>query len=149
MRRVDTRVYVVAVLIVCVCGLGAYLMTHPSHARNGRNEDVSAVSADASPGRIRALVDTTSKMLGAPAKYIARRAGADSSGHVVLESVIGAPAAFDELRLITMLTDSLHAAGVTVAAAKNLKEKITTIRFWDRDHVCIYRCILYRKELPH
>jgi hypothetical protein len=148
MRRVDVRVYVIAALAVCAVGLGVYRMKHPSHARTDHDETMFTAPVDMSPGRIRSMVDTTAKVLGAPKKFINRRTGADS-GRVVLETSIGVPAAFDELHLITMLTDSVRAGGVSVAASKNLKEKTTTIRFFDRDHTCIYRCILYRKELPH
>jgi hypothetical protein len=148
MRRVDVRVYVLAVLVVCAAGLGVYRMKHPSHARSTVNKQLFTAPVDVSPMRIRSMVDTTAKLLGAPKKYISRRT-ADDSGRVVLESTIGVPAAFDELRLITMLGDSLRPGGGTVTGAKSLKEKSTTIRFWNRDHICIYRCILYRKELPH
>jgi hypothetical protein len=148
MRRVDVRVYVIGALIVCAAGLAAYRMKHPSHARGEQAGAVFAAPVVVSPERVRAMVDTTAKLLGAPKKYLTRRSGVDS-GRVVLETAIGVPAAFDEIRLMTMLTDSLRAGGITVGAAKNLKEKTTTIRFRDRDNTCIYRCILYRKELPH
>jgi hypothetical protein len=148
MRRGDVRVYVIAALVVLAAGLGWYRVTHPAHPPGEAIEPMPAQPVPATPERIRSMIDTTAQLLGAPRKFVARRTVADS-GRAVLESSIGVPAAFDELRLITALTDSLRGAGVTVAAAKNLKEKTTTIRFRDRDFTCIYRCILYRKELPH
>jgi hypothetical protein len=148
MRRVDVRVYVIAALALCAAALATYRATHPSHAPADAVGTLFSDQAELPPARIRSMVDTTAQLLGAPKKAIGRRTGADS-GRAVLETTIGVPAAFDELHLITALTDSLSAAGITVAAVKNLKEKTTTIRFRDRDHTCIYRCILYRKELHH
>ncbi len=148
MRRVDVRVYVIAALAALAAGLGVYRVLHPGDAGAPSGGAVLVLPADISSDRIRSLIDTTAQALGAPKKFIARRSIVDSA-RVVLESSIGVPAAFDELHLITVLTDSVRTGGLTITAAKNLKEKTTTIRFWNRDHACIYRCILYRKELHH
>ena len=148
MRRTDWRLYVIAALAVLAAALAAYRMMHPSAADETPAAGGRGFRAAPSPDYVRALVDTTARMLGAPRRYITRRSTVDS-GRVVPETAIGVPAAFDELHLITALTDSLRPGGWSVSAVKNLKEKTTTIRFRDRDHTCLYRCILYRKELPH
>ncbi len=147
MRRTDIRVFAIIGLTAVAAGLGYYLFTHSSDAATERMEALFTSPEELSIARVRSIVDTTALLLGAPRRYLARRNGTDS-GRVVPESSMGVPAVFDELRLIRALTDSLRGAGWTAAATKNLKEKTTTIRIRDRDHTCVYRCILYRKELP-
>jgi len=147
MRRTDVRVYVIAGLAAIAAGLGYYRVTQPPDAGSRQMEAFFTAQEEMSVARVRSIVDTTALMFGAPRRYLARRNGSDS-GRVVPESSIGVSAAFDELRLIRALTDSLRGAGWTTAATKNLKEKTTTIPIRDRDHTCVYRCILYRKELP-
>jgi hypothetical protein len=149
MSRVHVRVYVIAVLAAIAAGLGYYTSIHPAPPETESMEALSPASADPSPERIRSMVDTVAQLLGAPKKFIAKKKNSVDSGRVVPESSIGVPAVFDELHLITALTDSVRAFGYTVAAVKNVKEKTTTIQLMDRDHTCIYRCILYRRELPH
>jgi hypothetical protein len=149
MRRVDVRVYVIVLLAVVAASAAFYRMQHPA-AANARLllEDAQTGAVEISAGRVGVMLDTLARTFGAPKKFITRRSGTDS-GRTVPESWIGVPASFDDLRLIAALTDSLRAGGWSVAAVKNLKEKTTTIRLSNPDHVCLYRCILYRKELPH
>lgn len=150
MQRVDGRIFVIAGLAAIAIALGVYRHRHSAAADTQHAERADVMfssSAEPTVQRVRSMIDTTAQLLGAPKKYITRRNGTDSN-RVVPETSVGIPAAFDELRLMRALTDSLRAGGWSVAASKNLKEKTTTIRFRDRDNTCQYRCILYRKELP-
>jgi hypothetical protein len=148
MRRIDPRYYVIALLVAAAASLGYYRATHPAAGHDPGRGVFSGPLLEPTPERVRSMIDTTAKMLGTPKKFIARRTAVDS-GRAVPELAIGVPASFDELRLITALTDSLRPAGCTVSAQKSLKEKTTVIRISDRGHQCMYRCLLYRKEWSH
>lgn len=145
---IDRRIPVIAVLTIVACVLSYYRHTHPSDPETQVVRPREEAVASFTPARVRSIIDTTAKLMGVPKKHLAYKV-VDDSGRSVPEASIGVPAAFDELHLITALTDSLRPAGLTVGAAKSLKEKTTSIRITDRDHLCIYRCLLYRKELSH
>lgn len=144
MRRIDTRVYVIAVLVVCVAVLQWYRISNPMVEQSVQTQTLLSQSDGMSPARIRTIVDTTAQMLGAQKKSIRRR-NSNDSGSVVPGSSIDVFAVFDGLHFITALTDSVRPSGLTVSAVKKLREKTTIIRFVNRDNACVYRCILIQK----
>ncbi|HLP15159.1 MAG TPA: hypothetical protein VK470_02805 [Bacteroidota bacterium] len=157
MRAIDIRIPVIAVLVIVASTLGYYRHTHRADRAGDQDAGQTASSffpgaqtteASATPERVRPIVDTTLQILGAKKKFLGHRLVADS-GRTIPETMAGVPSSFDDLHLIRALTDSLRASGLSVSGIKSLKEKTTTIRIRDREHICMYRCLLYRKELSH
>ncbi|MGE5315590.1 MAG: hypothetical protein ACM3Q4_12910 [Acidobacteriota bacterium] len=149
MRSVDPRVVLIVVLAAAASVLGyCRYVSGPASEAPGLPAFSPPTVPEAPPAsRMRSMIDTTLKALGAPKKFVQFRTNRDSGN--VPEAVAGVPASFDELRLIRALTDSLASWQCTLSARKSLKEKTTTIRIEDRSHTCMYRLILYRKELSH